>query len=88
MTLIDSSINSIHWIVVACLCSGGESDQDVGVEGALQTGTVDVFKLLHQLALEGSIVDQHINATPLAHSLIYNLPAETCCTASSRARYQ
>lgn len=55
--------------------AAGWSYQDVGVVRALQAFPADVLKLLYQLALVSCIVNQHIDAAPLAHSLFHNLPA-------------
>ena len=63
--------------VLDCILGYGEVCQNVGMEGSLQPGTVNVLKLVHQLALQGSIVDQNVNAAPLLDSLIYNVPAST-----------
>ena len=58
-----------------CILGNGEVCQDVGVESSLQSGTVNLLKLLNQFALEGSVVDQDVNAAPLLDSLVYNVPA-------------
>lgn len=69
---IDDSAALVH--VLNCILRYGEVGKDVCVECALQTLPPNLLKLVNLLVLEGSIVDQDVNATPLLDGLIHNVP--------------
>ncbi len=70
---VDDSTALLH--VLDCTLGNGEVSQDIGVEGALQSGTTYIFKLFYKLVLKCCIVDQDVNAAPLLDCLIHNVSA-------------
>ena len=70
---VDDGAALLH--VLGCMLRYSKVCQDVGVECKLQSGPADLLKLVDLLALESSIVDQNVDAAPLLHCLIHNVPA-------------
>ena len=73
---IDDGTALLH--VLHSMLRNGEVRQDVGVEGALQTVSANLLKLLDLLVLKSSIVDQDVDTAPLLDSCIHYVPAPGC----------